>query len=77
MDCHTYIDLMTEYMEGDLSAEERELWERHFADCEGCKQFFESFRSSVQLVNYLKTQPAPPQVRQRLQNILDERLRNS
>lgn len=75
MDCHTYIDLMTEYMEDDLSRDERALWEKHFADCEACKQFFQSFSSSVQLVDYLKTRPAPAPVRQRLQRVLEERFR--
>lgn len=74
MDCSRYVDLMTEYMEGDLSPPDQQLWEKHFAGCSHCKDFFHSFESSLELVNYIKTQGCPLPVKQRLEKVLQERL---
>jgi predicted anti-sigma-YlaC factor YlaD len=74
MDCSNYVDLMTEYMEGDLSAPDQNLWEKHFDGCPNCKDFFRSFKSSVELINYVKTEGCPVPVRQRLEKVLQERL---
>jgi anti-sigma factor RsiW len=74
MDCENYVDLMTEYLEGDLSPHDRDAWEKHFADCPPCKDFFASFRSSLELVTYLRARPAPQPVRDRLHRVISDRL---
>lgn len=74
MDCDKYVHLMTEYLEGDLSVQDRAAWETHFADCPPCKDFFESFKSSIDLVNYLRARPAPEPVRDRLHRVIHDRL---
>ena len=74
MDCGRYVDLMTEYMEGDLSAPDQKLWEKHFDDCGRCKDFFHSFESSLELVTYVKAQGCPLHVKQRLDKFLHEKL---
>lgn len=74
MDCHQYIDLMTEYMEGDLNDAERAIWQKHFHDCPACADFFKSFESSVDLVQFVETKGCPSGVRKRLEGFLQERL---
>ncbi len=74
MDCHKYIDLMTEYMEDDLSTDARAIWQKHFNDCPACADFFKSFESSVDLVKFIETEGCPSGVRKRLDRFLQERL---
>jgi predicted anti-sigma-YlaC factor YlaD len=74
MDCEKYIELMTDYMEGDLAAPDQDLWEKHFNDCGNCKDFFRSFESSLELIHFIKTRGCPLPVRQRLEKVLRERL---
>lgn len=74
MDCSKYVDLMTEYMEGDLSTPDQGLWEKHFNGCPNCNDFFRSFKSSIELVDYVKTEGCPDPVRRRLEKVLQERL---
>ena len=73
MTCRRYVDLMTEYMEGDLSDADQELWEAHFEGCPGCKTFFTGFKNSIELVNHLETQGCPTEVKKRVQSILAAR----
>lgn len=74
MECSRYVDLMTEYMEGDLSGPDQNLWEKHFNGCSNCKDFFHSFESSVELIKFVETEGCPLPVRQRLEKVLQERL---
>ncbi len=70
VDCSRYIELITDYLENDLSAEEKSLWEKHFSDCPECKNFFESFKSSLEAVEFLAANCCPRHVKQRLEGIL-------
>ena len=66
---------MTDYLEDDLSGQEKSLWEKHFGDCPECKQFFESFQSSLDIVEFLQTNSCPVSVKKRLEAIVVETAR--
>ena len=77
MDCDTFIDLMTEYLEEDLSRENSSLWEKHFQDCEACNKFFKSFRKSLDLIANVRRGECPPEVRERLESLLLEKVQQA
>ena len=75
MKCGQYVDLMSEYMDKELSTEDRQLWEKHFQDCPPCQTFFQSFRSSVELLNFIRKDGCPTAVAERLEKLVLEKAR--
>ncbi len=73
--CKKYLILLSDYLENELAQEDRQILEKHFHDCPNCRNFFDSFRSSVELVQYLETEPCPPDVATRLDRAVMEKLK--
>ncbi|MBX7059725.1 MAG: zf-HC2 domain-containing protein [Leptospirales bacterium] len=73
IDCYHFVDLMTDYMDGELDQELKRLWLKHFEDCVECREFFASFRSSVELLAHVRRYSCPPKVQARLNQIIAER----
>lgn len=47
MRCDELVGLVTEFLEGTISAADRERFERHVADCEWCGRYVEQTRAVV------------------------------
>lgn len=75
MNCKDYVFLISDYIENELKHEDRVLLEEHFHDCDNCRSFFQSFKSSIELVEYLKTEQCPPEVVTRLDRLMVEKIR--
>ena len=73
LSCQQFVDMMTEYMEEDLTQEDKAIWERHFSDCPNCNSFFNSFKSSVDLVQHLQEEACPQEIASRLERIVSEK----
>lgn len=59
--CQKIVDLLLEYLEGDLPDEERAHLERHFADCPPCLNFLETYKETGHICRCAleKAMPAP------------------
>lgn len=75
MKCDDYVNLMSDYVDRELPADDRKLWEKHFEDCPPCRDFFQSFRSSVELVEFMRTEKCPEAVAKRLESLIVEKAR--
>ena len=75
MSCEAYVNLMSRYVDGDLTEEEERAWKKHFDSCRKCHRFFESFQSSLELLAYLKDQSCPVCVTDRLHQFMEEKLK--
>ena len=64
--CHEVIDLLTDYVEGALPAEERRRVEEHLANCEGCTTYLEQVRETIRLTGMLTEEQIPEPDKQRL-----------
>jgi len=73
--CEKYIPLMSDYIDGDLTLEEKKVIDTHFHDCEKCRNFFHSFKNSIQLIEYLEINSCPPEVKDRLDQILSSKIK--
>lgn len=49
MNCKELVELVTDYLEDMLSSEERNRFESHIARCEGCRNYVEQMRFTIQL----------------------------
>ena len=48
--CREFVEVLTDYLEGVLAAEERADIERHIVICRGCSNYVEQFRSTIDLL---------------------------
>ncbi|MGH9025083.1 MAG: zf-HC2 domain-containing protein [Acidimicrobiia bacterium] len=47
--CRDVVELVTDYVEGVMAADERRRLDRHLAGCRGCQSFLDQMRRTVQL----------------------------
>jgi anti-sigma factor RsiW len=48
--CRELVEVLTDYLEGALEADERADVERHLVICHGCQDYAEQFRSTIDLL---------------------------
>jgi len=53
--CRDVVELVTDYLEGALSARTRARFERHLARCRGCAAYLQQIREVVRLLACLGT----------------------
>lgn len=49
LSCKDLVDLITDYLEGNLRRRVRRRFEKHLAACDGCTAYLESMRISIRL----------------------------
>ncbi len=64
--CKELVDLVTEYLEGVLSFEDKERFEAHLATCNGCTVYLEQMRKTIQAVGNLEEKSLSPQAKENL-----------
>ncbi|MGH7764989.1 MAG: anti-sigma factor family protein [Candidatus Dormibacteraceae bacterium] len=62
MTCRQVVELMTDYLEGFLSASDRARFEEHLAGCDGCRAYLAQLRTTRTLVGRLAEVPMPAAV---------------
>jgi predicted anti-sigma-YlaC factor YlaD len=50
MTCKEFVELVTEYLEGTLSGDERVRFDDHMVECPWCSQYLEQMRVTIQTV---------------------------
>jgi anti-sigma factor RsiW len=50
LSCRELVELVTDYLEGALSPDERARFEEHIGRCEGCGTYLEQMRQTIELV---------------------------
>jgi anti-sigma factor RsiW len=53
MNCKELVELMTDYLEGKLSQNDRRQFEDHLTACAGCRNYLEQIRLTIRLVGKL------------------------
>jgi anti-sigma factor RsiW len=60
MTCQELVELVTDYLEGALPPLERERFEAHLSECEGCANYLMQMRTTVRLVGTLCEEDLDP-----------------
>ena len=63
MNCETFVELVTAYLEDQLSAEERAAFEEHLRLCPGCDTYLDQFRATISLLGELPERTISPAAR--------------
>jgi anti-sigma factor RsiW len=66
MPCRELVELVTDYLEERLSAEERARFEAHIADCEYCDGYLEQMRQTIRVLGRLPEESLSPDARDAL-----------
>ena len=62
MNCREFAEFLHEYLFGNLSAEQRAVFDKHLAECPWCVAYLDSYRKTIQLEQSAFSAPedAPP-----------------
>ena len=66
MKCREMVELMTDYLEGALSARDRERFDQHIAGCDGCRAYLEQMRATRSAVSKLAYESIPERIQEQL-----------
>ncbi len=64
--CQQLVEIVTDYLEGALSPEDRARFEAHLQVCPGCVTYVEQIRQTIGLLGRLTEDDLPPQTRKGL-----------
>lgn len=66
MDCNELVELVTAYLDESLDLETRARFDEHLIDCDGCDNYLQQFRSTIETVGKIGEDEIPPELRSRL-----------
>ena len=64
--CQELVELVTDYLEGRLSTDQRQRFEGHLGICSGCRTYLEQMRQTLRVLGRLPEETIEPEARQRL-----------
>jgi anti-sigma factor RsiW len=60
VNCREFVDFLMDYVEQDLAAGQRRIFEGHIEDCPSCGTYLETYRETVRLGRELCRHPEGP-----------------
>jgi predicted anti-sigma-YlaC factor YlaD len=66
LSCQELVELVTDYLEGAMPAELRVRFERHVAECSGCRTYLEQMRLTIRATGALTVDAVTPEAEQAL-----------
>jgi len=63
LNCNELVELVTEYLDGSLSEEDRRRFDEHLSRCGGCTNYVEQFRETIRLTGKLRADDLDPAAR--------------
>lgn len=66
LNCRELVELVTAYLEGDLSSGERKRFDAHLSGCAGCTMYVEQMRRTIVLTGTLSVDDVPREAEEAL-----------
>ena len=64
--CQEVVELVTDYLETELPADEASLFEQHINFCEGCVWYVDQMRTTVEMVGRIQPDDLPAETQEQL-----------
>jgi anti-sigma factor RsiW len=61
--CQEVVEVVTDYLEGRLSAEDAAIFEAHLELCDGCRWYLDQIRITIDTVGRIEDADVPPALR--------------
>nr|WP_205267754.1 zf-HC2 domain-containing protein [Mycolicibacterium sphagni] len=68
MDCNELVELVTAYLDGSLDLQTRARFDLHLLDCDGCENYLQQLRVTIDTVGRISDEQVDPQFRTKLLN---------
>jgi predicted anti-sigma-YlaC factor YlaD len=62
MTCRELVRVLTEYLEGTMSLEDRTRLEHHLVFCDWCVDYLQQMRDTLRIAGELREEDVPPKV---------------
>lgn len=62
LDCQQLVELITDYLEDALPEPERAQFQEHLDDCDGCTEYVDQMRTTIELTGRLRADDIEPDV---------------
>jgi anti-sigma factor RsiW len=69
LSCQELVELVTQYLEGVMSDDERSRFESHIAGCRGCTAYIAQMRETIHLAGSLSEETISPEAKEELLKI--------
>ena len=69
LSCRELVEIVTLYLEGEMSPGERARFEQHLAVCDGCSAYLEQMRWTIDIVGALSEKDIAVPAREKLLNV--------
>ena len=66
MGCQELVEVVTDYLEGALDADDRARFDAHLAACEGCTEYVLQIRRTIEVVGQVDAEALSPEVQRGL-----------
>jgi anti-sigma factor RsiW len=66
MPCQELVEVITDYLDGALTATDRARFEAHLEECDACQDYVEQFRQTIALTGRVEPEELSPQTREQL-----------
>lgn len=74
--CDEVIQLLTDYVDGELDPDSQSQLDRHFKGCHSCHGFLKTFKTTIELTGTFRCEDIPESVSEQLHQFLERRLRD-
>lgn len=64
--CADVVELVTSYLEDALGAADRERFEEHLVFCDGCQNYLDQMRNTIEVTGRLRADDLPPALKTEL-----------
>ena len=68
LSCQELVELVTDYLEDALSADDRARFEAHIGRCDGCTVYLRQMRQTIELTGSLSPEALSPEAERALLN---------
>jgi anti-sigma factor RsiW len=66
MDCNELVELVTAYLDGSLDPEMRARFDVHLLECDGCENYLQQFRATIETLGSVRDDELDPSYREKL-----------
>lgn len=74
--CDDVIQLLTDYIDGELEPEAQTRLDLHFKICPPCVSFLQTFRATIEMTGTFRCEDIPEPVSEKLHAFLEQQLRS-
>lgn len=73
--CEELVQVLIDYVDGNLPAGDRARLDEHFGDCPNCLAMMKTYRKTIDTARGVCADTMPAEVRRRLKDFLEEKMR--